>query len=526
MEEFNPNTDVIPIAPTSTLPKKKTAVGKALSAVGNFSVGFGKGALDTISSVPRNVKKVGDAFYDISVTPEFTKAKQSINDQNNHILDMIANVPKEDPKYQRYMELVRQNLDQLNTLNEDEKGSRDSYESSNKGFNTLSKASIPSNKAQSAGFGVEKVAEFFIPAGAIAKADKGLKSMQVVNNSTKAGKIVNATTRIGTRAALEGFGAGATSIAQSGYQGRFDNKDGAKDAIKDAGTASIVAGSLKGLFAGAGELIKSANIPKKLYNQVYKETASDADEWFRNAGTEKGSRTTSDWVLEKKIKGSLVNQAKQVRIILEKSEADVVKAADASGVKIKTPIELKKLAIGLKEEYAGHGRGEIAGQIDEFIKQANKGEVSVREGLQFRRFLDGLRKRTSFRNPKVGDDLAYWANDLRNQINAVNDIGQLNKDYAFAIKAAESLKATAKSSNNQKVIGAIESYFEGGAIVAGEGLSGLGVIGAKRIVQSAGFQSNLAQGLNNLGNSSKAGIGTRALIGKKASDLNNEKFTQ
>lgn len=537
MNDFDPTKDFVPVnannAPAQgseffssvEQPKQKTAAGKALRAIGQFGVGIGKGAVDTIASVPRNIKKVGDAAYDVVVEKKFTEAIELINKQNNALVDAMKRLPTDDPRRAKYGDLIRQNNQQIQAIRGDAGAAREGYEVGSGVITGLDKVATPTNKAQSAGFATEKVAEFFVPAAQVAKADKVFNGMKVVSDTMKGGKVINATTRILGKAGTEGAAVAATSLAQSGYQGLFDSKEGTKEAFKDAKNAGLTAGVLKGAFAGFGELARGGNIPKKLYTQVYKETDRTGEAWFKNAGTGKNTSTTADWALNKGIKGSLENQAKQVRAILEKSEDDVVNAAERSGARVDVPPNLKNLALKLKEEYADYGRGEITAKVDDFIKDIGKdGTMSVRKALDLRRFLDKLRTKTSFRNPKIGDDIAYWADDLRGQVNKINDIGQINKDYAFAIQAKDALIRAARSLNNQKVLGAFEGYFEGGAMLAGKPLEGAAIIGAKRLTQSPNIQSRVAQGLNKIGDSTKKGIVTRAFLGKKVADSQDENF--
>src|SRR3990167_5374542 len=69
----------------------------------------------------------------------------------------------------------------------------------------------PENTAQKVGFGTEQFAEFFLPAAKLARAEQG------VNLITKGmTALPGATSRIGLKSAIQGLGAGAVSFAQSG----------------------------------------------------------------------------------------------------------------------------------------------------------------------------------------------------------------------------------------------------------------------------------------------------------------------
>jgi hypothetical protein len=543
------------------------ALKGAGKTVGQVVAGFGKGTLDTVASVPRNIKKFGGAYFDAKIMPHFTKSIDNLNDSNKQMLDAIKKLDKADPQYtakkDRLSNAVKQNLSLQGEIQKEADQAKDDYDAGKVNLfkkdmtiNTtaLDKYTTTTNKAQRIGFTGEKIAELIAPAGAVDKADKALKGTQMVNATkagqgaakvlgkalqpavaakignavTKTAKTVNAANRIGSRAALEAGSTGLASLGQSAYQGRLDTQAGAKGAFKEAGTAAATAGVLKGVMVGAGEAARAMQLPQKLYSRTYKTTDKEMQKLFDNLGDSASTKvagadeTLADWALNKGIVGATKKQAATVMQMLDDSEKAVIDTARKSGVNIVVDPGAIRTAQSVAEEYADYGKGEVAKKADDFLKSiADDGTASVEDAIKFRRTLDGLRSKASFRNAKVGDNISYWADELRGQINGIPALGQINKDYAMAMKARDALITKAVSENNKMILGALEAYTaamplmnrtaaEGGA----SNLAGAAIVAAKRFANNTGVQTKIAQGLNTLGDVTKKGYGMRQIFGK------------
>lgn len=313
-------------------------------------------------------------------------------------------------------------------------------------------------------------------------------------------------------------GAGTEGLANYGAGYALSGGD-----TNQALTQGLTAGLLKGGTSGLGEAGIGTKLPQRLMSNVYKTDKNTVANIFNEAGTATEGKTQplSQWALDKGLKGSLESQALKVKTILNQSENKVIANADASKVRIPVASNLFKMAQGIMKDFQNVGRGEIAAKADQFLRAVKNNSVSVRDAINFRRLIDNtLRTKSSFNNPALADNLAYWAEDLRKAINNADGIGAINKDYSQAIKAREALIKAATARNNQRALGALESYALGGGILAGEPISGVAIVGAKRALQSPTITSNIAQGIKNLPQSSTTGATARSVIGQLLGKLN------
>lgn len=533
--------EIVPIAPeqdtTMDIPEdvapteapKKSLFGRIAKGAGNFLLGAAKGAGDTLLSVPRNVSKVVESASQISQRNKMNKLRDQITQQNNTLLETMKSFPVGDPRREKYKGLIQQNLDQLNQINADEQDIMDTinkeatYIPGDKTGSvraTVDDAMAAKNKAQQLGFRGEKIAELLVPAGATAKADKALSGMKIVSDTAKGGKFINAASRILAKSGLEAGAAGASTIGQAGYQGRFDTKEGAQGAFKEAKQNALFAGGAKMLMATGGEILNAAKVPQKLAAKTYKANERDVVNILHTYGddaaktVDNSGETLADWAVKKNLKGNVKSQAHQVMRLLDDSEKAVMDAADSANVKIPVDKGLKSFADDLAEEYAGYGRGEVGAKVQNFLDSIDEnGTTSVRDAIKFRRLIDSLRSKASFRNAKVGDNIAYWADDMRSAINSIDNIGALNKDYAMAMRARDALIRKAISEENKQLVGALEMYTAAMPMTSGApNMAGVGAVAGKRMLNSPKGQMFLAGAAKNLGNSTKAGIGFRRIL--------------
>jgi len=310
---------------------------------------------------------------------------------------------------------------------------------------------------------------------------------------------------------LAGAGAEAASNFGQGYL--LSGGD-----TKQALTQGATAGLLKGATGALGEIANSTKLPQRLMGSVYKTDKNTVSKIFDETNTtSKGNtKSLSKWAVDQGLKGSLEAQAIKVRSILKQSEDAVIKSAEASKKRISVAPNLFKMAQGIQSDFQDVGRGEIASKADQFLRSVKDNSVSVKDAIDFRRLIDNtLRTKSSFNNPALADNLAYWAEDLRKAINNTDGIGEINKDYTQAIKAREALINAATSAGNTKALGALESYAIGGGMLTGEPASGLLTVMAKRTLGSPRATSNIAQIVKNLPKSSSTGSKTRSIISQQ-----------
>ncbi len=601
-------------------------LGKSIKAVGNFGVGAAKGAADTLLSVPRNVEKVVQNVVDVQEMNRFNKIRESINQQNDTLLAEYRALPAGDPRKEKLGQLIQSNVDQFNDLNDAEREVRaqikqdaswipgDNNGQVQERFDDMM---ATKGKAQQYGFKAEKIGELIVPSAATAKADKALSGMKLLDDATKGGRIINAGARILSKGALEGAVAAASTVGQAGYQGRLDTEAGRKGVAEDAKRNAMFAGGAKMLFAGAGELAKGSNLPRKFAQATYKADKKDFAKILENYGDEvdptvvkaveesidntrntfkayqqgiaegmdparvfknskgvladeakkslmddiankmrldiggrlgeqkarqfmnavSGVETTyddlekvaretlvtradeageslADWAIRNELKGSVMNQAKQVAQKITDAENAVIKTAEASKIRIPVDKGLKSFADDFVEEYSKYGRGEVAKDAQAFLDDiADDGTVSVKNALLFRRTIDKVRSGASFRNPKVADNIKYWADDLRAAVNNADGIGAINKEYAMALRAAEALMKKGISEGNKQLVGAMEMFTAGIPVATDNpSLMGFGIVAGKRALNNPRFQMGAARTLQNLGNSSAKGVATRRIL--------------
>lgn len=489
----------------------KPLLGKVFKGAADIGIGFAKGAADTVLSVPKNIEKVIKDVETTKKTKSYAGLLDSINTQNQKLISVVGSFPEGDPRREKYMKLIKQNQEQADVIRNDfygVGGVQDTID--NAGMTkTIDNVTTTKNGAQKFGKGAEKLGEFFVGGSAAAK---------LIPKGT------NAVTRIAANTAKGALGAALPTLAEDAKKGQFDTKEGTKNALEEAGTAALVGGGSAAVLSSAGEVLRKTKLPAKIMGSVYKtdkkEIAhifNEVDDATIQTGTKAPTVKLSQWAVDKGLKGSLEDQAHQVQKILKASEENVVASAAAAKKTIPVEPNLVKLAQKLKADFANSGRGEIMKNADDFLNAAKDGNVSVKDALIFRRVLDGLRTKGSFINTQAGDDISYWAEDLRKAVNSIDDIGAINKDYAMAIKAREALIKEATARGNDKAVGALEAYAVGFG-----GPKGAAIVGAKRIMQTAKMKSAIAQSIQN----GKPKLGLRIGLGKIAGDQKRKQQEQ
>ena len=480
-------------------PKQKSLGNKILTGAKDLGVGFLKGAGETLGSVAVNVEKVAKDIATTKSNKQYASLLDDINTQNKKLISLAMQYPENDQKRKKYMDLVKQNQQQASQLREDFYGTDGVQESiKNAGLTKkINKLTTASNSTQQFGKSAEKVGEFLVSAkGATGLIPKGTSPLTRVTSNTAQG-------------VAGGF---IPSVMQSATQGQFDTKAGGEEALKEAGVSGLVGGVVSGALSATGEALRASKLPSRLMSNIYKTDKKTVEKIF--SGEKVDGEKLSDWVVKNKISGSLPQQAEKLNTILKRSEDAVIKSAEASKVKVPVHENLFKLAQNIQNDYATVGRGEVAQSADDFLRAVKDNSISVKDAIKFRRVLDKLRPDTSFVNPKLGNELGYWSDDLRKIINNSDGIGAINKEYASAIKASKKLIDYATSTGNTKAVGALETYVLGGGAIAGEPLASGLTVGVKRLVQSPRILSKTSQAIQN----AKPSGNVRALTSKASGD--------
>lgn len=273
----DPNSGtIVPVQQSAPAPAPAPKIGggsffgnlakKTVGAVADVGIGFVKGAADTVMSVPRNIEKVVVEGTKLSIEKQNNKIREQINAQNDELLKVFKSLPKEDPRREKYKKLIEQNMEQFNALNNseaetiaqvDQDASWVPMDQEGKAEAFIDKNMAAKNTAQRIGFGAEKIGEFIVPSMSLGKADKALKGMRVLNETSKGAKIFNAGARILSRSGLEAGTAALTTLGQGAYQGRLDTEEGRAGLGDEMKRNAIFAGSAKALFSAGGEILRN-----------------------------------------------------------------------------------------------------------------------------------------------------------------------------------------------------------------------------------------------------------------------------
>jgi hypothetical protein len=487
------------IQPEVVQPKQNGLLKRIGKGALDLGVGFAKGAAETLGSVAVNTEKVIKDIATTKSNKEYASLLDDINTQNQKLISLANQYPKEDPKHTRYMDLIKQNQEQANILRDEFFGTGGIQENIQKAGLTkgIKKITTPTNATQKFGRGAEKVGEFLVSAkGATGLIPKGTTPLTKIASNTASGFV----------------GGAVPSTMQSATLGQFDTMSGTKESLKEAGVSGTVGGAVSGALSATGEALRASKLPSRLMSNIYKSDKKTVEKIF--SGEKVDGEKLSDWAVKNKLSGSVEQQAEKLNTILKNSENSVIKSAEASKIKVPVHQNLFKLAQNIMKDYETVGRGEIATSADDFLRAVKDNSVTVKDAIKFRRVLDSLRTENSFVNPKLGNELGYWSDDLREIINNSDGIGAINKEYSNAIKARKALINYATSTGNQKALGALEAYFLGGGAITGQTAPTVGTIIAKRTVQNPRVLSGTAQAIENAKPSTKV----RTLISKGVGD--------
>lgn len=382
---------------------------------------------------------------------------------------------------------------------------------------------VPQTSEEKLGYGIEKVAEFLIPASKIANATKSLDILLQGSN---------ALTKVGAKAGLEALTTGAITTGQTGD-------------VKKGAVAGLTAGVLSGAIGGVAQTAKSLGLSEKLYQRIFKNSADDA--LFELKSTvnqelkkqdpkkykqlldsgiikEKSGQVAVDETLAKKaldvgLKGSVDNMAKTLIKQNYDNELLARSIADKSDELISLEPNYQKTLNRITEDYADAGLGQVSERASELSSKIVNGKISARDALGVRRFLDGMRTRSSFDAtaplPLRQENLKELTDSLRSKINGIPGMEKIMKSYSFNIDAIEALAKEAARRGNNKLISLIDAGIFGGGILVGKPGVAAGLSILEKTIQSPRILTNVGQSLRKLEQSqtTPGGVVGRSLIG-------------
>lgn len=396
----------------------------------------------------------------------------------------------------------------------------------------------PANKAESIGKGTERVAEFFVPAGRVAKLERGVDLL------IKGQGFLKASGRILAKGGIEATTAGVIRTAQTG-----DVKEGVKTGL----TAGIVRGGL----GVVGETARAFKIPERLYSTIFKNTYDDVVSDFKSGAiselrtsnparydelVEKGivkvkngepilNETLAKEALDRGLRGSIPNMAKQVvnKTLDLEDEARTL----AKNYNKPIPFNEKQFVTVLnriKTDFADVGLGETANEANHFLNALKKGKgtLSADDTLKFKRFLDHMRIKSSFqalppsRLSQTQQNFKSLADLARVRLKtAIPEMAKTMDDYRFHIEALDALAREAKRRGNNQVISLIDSVFLGGGLASGEPVATGALLAIRNIFKSSRGATMIGQVLANP-TTRPLGVALRALTGGVVSEATND----
>jgi hypothetical protein len=143
--------------------------------------------------------------------------------------------------------------------------------------------------------------------------------------------------------------------------------------------------------------------------------------------------------------------------------------------------------------------------------------------LKLRRFLDGMRIRSSFDSTartlsQSQENFKYWADNVRSLLSKIPGMQQTMSDYAFNIQALEAIARDAARRGNNQIIGLIDSIFLGSAALGQEPAIAATVGILRRMATDPRTATNLAQWINKSGNLTRTGVAIKTMLDQMLKD--------
>lgn len=374
----------------------------------------------------------------------------------------------------------------------------------------------PSNLAEQAGYGSEKLAEFFIPASKAAQAER---AVNILSKGIESPLLASAV-RIGGKAAIQGTAAGAVRAAQTGGD--------VQQTLETAASAGLVRGGMAVIGEGANAL----HLPERLYSTIFKNSANDMLSELKAGGLQKlqetnpqkyqdfitkgiikvgadGTPTLNDTLAEQALnnglRGSIRNMANTVveGTLDSENQARTIAQNYTGTVNLAEP-QIKNVLTSIGQEYADVGFGEISKEADRLANAitTGRGDVSAVDALDIRRLLDKARIARSFDTQasklSLGQqNLKTLADAVRSRVNAIPEMGDVMKNYSFNLDAMEALAKEAARRGNNQVLSLIDSLFLSGAYGANNPVPGVTIGMLRKVAQSAWGTTALGQAVKN-----------------------------
>lgn len=455
--------------------KEKPFIRKAGEAVGEVATGIVKGGLRTLITPAERIAKVAEVGIKARGEVETQQSLERLGQTN---LELFKRAREEtDPeKKQKLLSEAEANFRQLQKLS----GIEAERPKTAEVVERVEEALEPKGLPEKIGFGAEKLAEFFIPSGAIRKAE-----LAITKGVAGLPKIAGKPLEIAGRSIAEGVSGGLVISAQGEELG---------DVGKTALLISLFSAPLKAFGVVRG------GVEKALREGAVKK-ATEALAPTIKTMKQKAERIVSE-LLKRRVKfltlGGLQSKAqKGIEAAGEVLDEAYSRLPENTRIAISPIIEnIEKLKSGLiikgtntVPEAAMSKWASYQGIQDELIKLAQGGEntISIGSLRSYRQILDKLIKEkgkvfglTGNETAKLASEKAM-ANSIRNEIaKEFPDIAKINSEFNFWSNVKEITKATIERKKPQSgLINQLAGLtgFGAGFISGGVGRAvGLGVI--------------------------------------------------
>lgn len=486
-----------------------TTQEKPQNPIVGFMKGFAKEAGQRIASVQQNIGKVVSGITEAKIGTRPDESAGQLALVNTALLKKLRELPEGDVRRKTLQDAIANNAKALGIYNEEIK-SRQGLESA---VSERPSYLTPKTEAEKVGATVEKIGEYFVPAG------YGLKALQ----ATKVGSALQRANDLNIlgkafRSLIKGVGEGV----------EFAVKATAQKSTEDFGTQAKTAGGafLLGLaftpvLDAAGAVIKNgidkitSRLPERLMSVIFKTSEQDLRaEWNTIAKGKPLNPTLAREALENDIFGS----SEKMGVYSIKKLGEIEKAVQASSKASKNLINIGKEQTNKTVEFlqdivksydgpfssVGPTAEKLANEILGLYKTG--GNMSPNLVLRLKRFFDALRSNSSFNlNPTLSlkqEGLKNAANVFRQKLYDAGFEKAMELERIF-IEAIEALVKDAAKRGNKNVIGLVDLLAGGGGMVSGGPLAGLGAAASIRMVQQPAFITNVARGLYKTGEALK-----------------------
>jgi hypothetical protein len=405
---------------------------------------------------------------------------------------------------------------------------------------SLPQKAVTPTEAQKPGFVGEQIGEFFAPSSFTSKLTN---TLNIVAEGSKLSKVGQVAVKAVGKAGIEGGAAATVRLGQTAS---------GKEAVKAGATAGVMAGTA----SAVGDALRAARVPEWFYSKIYHNTSDDMLQELKTVGTANLQKTNPQLykqlvgsgvikldkvgqpvlnetlakeALDRGLKGSIKNMANEVVKNTYELEDTAQHLTKASREVIKLHPNYTATLQEIAGDYKNVGLGSQSKMADELLGQIQDNTTTPENALKIRRFLDGMRVKSSY-NPgaKPTQQQAHFkelTDNLRQQLaKEVPGLKPVMNEYRFNIEALNALAKEANRRGNREVIGLIDTVFFGSGIASGNPAVGATLGVARRLINSPAGTTKVGQGINQLGKgTSKSGAllrGAAAYSSSKATQNN------